>query len=57
MSVGEDRAWADKAWTPQCNRCQNYMGFVTAILDSKASSRVRLFECRTCQLTALIPES
>jgi hypothetical protein len=55
-SIGEDRAWADKGWSRQCDRCQTPMGFVTTILDSKASSRVRLFECQKCQLTALIPE-
>jgi hypothetical protein len=41
---------------PECVACRNRMTFVTAILDTRNSGRVRLFECAKCQNTAFIRE-
>ena len=55
MTPGKDDERAGES--PPCNRCRTPMGFVTAISDSRAPRRMRVFECSACELTALVPEA
>jgi hypothetical protein len=48
---------ASKSPTLPCDRCRTPMQFVTAISDSMAPRRMRLFECSACALTAFVPEA
>jgi hypothetical protein len=48
---------ARKSPSLPCERCRTPMEFVTAISDSMAPRRMRLFECSTCAFAALVPEA